>query len=191
MVKKPLEYGRHRLDPRVGKIPWRREWILTAVFWPGEFHGLYCPWGHKESDRTVRLSLSLSITKGTRERQGGHVTWHSVASEMTRWTALTGHQSLPPVRTWGPLATRWQSVQRTLLPFCRRTDWGAERRQCALSYSLMLAKGIIRSTNHLFLLFFILISASQVLQPHYLNLTGPPPPKSPHPMSKAHCCQRP
>ena len=30
----------------------------TSVFWPGEFHGLYSPWGHKESDTTERLSLS-------------------------------------------------------------------------------------------------------------------------------------
>ena len=29
----------------------------TPVFWPGEFHGLYSPWGHKESDMTERLSL--------------------------------------------------------------------------------------------------------------------------------------
>ena len=34
----------------------------TPVFWPGEFHGLYSPWGHKESDTTERLSLSLGIT---------------------------------------------------------------------------------------------------------------------------------
>ena len=26
-------------------------------FWPGEFHGLYSPWGHKESDMTEQLSL--------------------------------------------------------------------------------------------------------------------------------------
>ena len=44
----------------VGKIPWRRERQPTAVFWPGEFHGLYSPWGHKESDTTERLSLSLN-----------------------------------------------------------------------------------------------------------------------------------
>ena len=25
--------------------PWRREWLPTPVFWPGEFHGLYSPWG--------------------------------------------------------------------------------------------------------------------------------------------------
>ena len=29
-----------------------------AVFWPGEFHGLYSLWDHKESDTTERLSLT-------------------------------------------------------------------------------------------------------------------------------------
>ena len=32
----------------------------TPVFWPGEFHGLYSPGGHKESDKSECLSLSLS-----------------------------------------------------------------------------------------------------------------------------------
>ena len=45
-------------NPWVGKIPWRREQQPTPVFWPGEFHGLYNPWGHKESDMTEELSLS-------------------------------------------------------------------------------------------------------------------------------------
>ena len=36
--------------PWLGRIPWRRERLLTPVFWPGEFHGI--PWGHKESDMT-------------------------------------------------------------------------------------------------------------------------------------------
>ena len=31
----------------VGKIPWRRERLPTPVFWPGEFHGLYRPWGRR------------------------------------------------------------------------------------------------------------------------------------------------
>ena len=46
-------------DPWVGKMPWRREWLPTPVFWPGEVHGLYNPWGHKELDMTERLSLTL------------------------------------------------------------------------------------------------------------------------------------
>ena len=28
------------------------------VLWPGEFHGLYSPWGRKELDTTEQLSLS-------------------------------------------------------------------------------------------------------------------------------------
>ena len=44
-----------------GKIPWRREKLPTPVLWPREFHGLYNLWGHKESDTTERLSLSLCI----------------------------------------------------------------------------------------------------------------------------------
>ena len=44
--------------PCVGKIPWRRERLPTLVFWPGEFHGRYNPWGRKESDTTELLSLS-------------------------------------------------------------------------------------------------------------------------------------
>ena len=32
----------------------------TPVFWPGEFHGLYSPWGHKKLDMSERVSLSIS-----------------------------------------------------------------------------------------------------------------------------------
>ena len=42
----------------VGKIPWGWEWLPMPVFRPGEVHGRYSPWGRKESDMTVHLSLS-------------------------------------------------------------------------------------------------------------------------------------
>ena len=48
-------------DTWVEKIPWRREGLLTPVFWTGEFHGLCSPWGHKELDTTEWLSLSLLL----------------------------------------------------------------------------------------------------------------------------------
>ena len=51
-----------QFDSWVGKICWRRDSLPTPVFWPGEFHGLYSPWGCKESDTMERLSLSLSFT---------------------------------------------------------------------------------------------------------------------------------
>ena len=47
-------------NPWVGKIPWRREWLPTPVIWPGEFHGLYSPWGRKELDTAECLSLCTS-----------------------------------------------------------------------------------------------------------------------------------
>ena len=53
------------LDPWVRTIPW----LPTPVFWPGEFHGLYSPWGCKESDTTERLSLSLFPSSGEKSRK--------------------------------------------------------------------------------------------------------------------------
>ena len=40
-------------------MPWRRERPPTPVFWPGEFHGLYSPWGPKESGMTEMKADSL------------------------------------------------------------------------------------------------------------------------------------
>ena len=34
----------------------------TGTFWPGEFHGLYSPWGRKESDMTERLSRHFTFS---------------------------------------------------------------------------------------------------------------------------------
>ena len=57
---------RPRFDPWGRKILWRREWLPTPVFLPGEFHEQrslvgYSPWGHKESDMTEWLTLSISL----------------------------------------------------------------------------------------------------------------------------------
>ena len=64
-----------------------------AVFWPGEFHGQYSPWGCKESDTTERLSLTRFVTAF--QPRSNHLiswlcsTWHfsSLTSDWTR--ALT------------------------------------------------------------------------------------------------------
>ena len=64
-------------NPWVGKIPWRRERLSTPLFWPGEFLGLYGPWGHKELDTTERLSLTHSKRKGVCWKDGyqtAHIT---------------------------------------------------------------------------------------------------------------------
>ena len=56
----PVMWETFGFDPWDGKIPWRKEQLPTPVFWPREFHGLYGPWGCKESDKTEQLSLSLT-----------------------------------------------------------------------------------------------------------------------------------
>ena len=50
-------------NPRVRKIPWKREWKPTPVFLPRELRGQrslvgYSPWDCKESDTTERLTHS-------------------------------------------------------------------------------------------------------------------------------------
>ena len=39
MAKNLPQCWRRGSDPWFGKIPWRREWLSTVVFLPGEFHG--------------------------------------------------------------------------------------------------------------------------------------------------------
>jgi len=52
-VKNLLQCMRLRFNPWVRKISWKREWLSTPVFLPGEFYGQrslvgYSPWGCKE-----------------------------------------------------------------------------------------------------------------------------------------------
>ena len=44
--------------PGLGRSPREGKGYPLQLFWPGEFAGLYSPWGPKESDMTERLSLS-------------------------------------------------------------------------------------------------------------------------------------
>ena len=59
-VKRLSAVLKTRVDPSVGKIPWRRKWQPTPVLLPGKSHGqrsLVGPWGGKDSDTTKRLYL--------------------------------------------------------------------------------------------------------------------------------------
>ena len=60
------QYRRCRFDSWVRKIPWRRTWQPTSVFFPGKFHGQrrvasYSPCGRKESDTTERFKQQLPV----------------------------------------------------------------------------------------------------------------------------------
>ena len=61
-----LQCWRPGLDPWIGKIPWRREWLPTPVFWPGEFHGQrsragYSPWGRKHDWVTFTFTFFSTV----------------------------------------------------------------------------------------------------------------------------------
>ena len=84
-------HKRHRFDPWAGKMPWRREQLPTPVFWPGEFHGVYSPWGCKESNTTEQLSLHFqySCLENSTDRGAWQATVHRVAGSDT--TETTQH----------------------------------------------------------------------------------------------------
>ena len=61
-----LQCRRPKFDPWVRKIPWRRAWQPTPVFFPGEPRGQrslggFSPWDSKESDLTGRRTLLLLL----------------------------------------------------------------------------------------------------------------------------------
>ena len=57
MVKNLPAMQECRFDPWVRKIPWKKKWLQTSVFLPGDFHRQrrlvgYSSWGHKKLDQT-------------------------------------------------------------------------------------------------------------------------------------------
>ena len=57
-------------DPWVRKIPWKREWLLSPVFFPAEFHGQrslagFHPRGHTAWGMGDRPTRHLSRTQHT------------------------------------------------------------------------------------------------------------------------------
>ena len=63
-----LQCRRYRFNPWVEKIPWRREWLPTPVFLPGEFQGQRSLVGYivhgviKESDMTEQHTHVCAYT---------------------------------------------------------------------------------------------------------------------------------
>ena len=111
-------------NPWVRKLPWRREWLSTPVFLPGEFHGQrslagYSPWGHKESDTTELLTITLGgpqwrlhITASPYE--GARVVkilWYRLQLDnLTKWNLNRGSMFLkfifkPPIILWQTFST--------------------------------------------------------------------------------------
>ena len=80
--------------PWLGKIPWRRKWLSTSAFLPGEVQGQrslvsYSPWGGKELDTTeqhththtcIIKGRNLSVSK-EREKVTSNTGWSGHAGD--------------------------------------------------------------------------------------------------------------
>ena len=78
--------------------PWRRKWLPTPVFLPGEFRGQrslvgYSPWGHKESDKTERLTHTF------------HLEWKCLFTRPHNLTASSLGRAIAVWYVWCPWAT--------------------------------------------------------------------------------------
>ena len=105
----------------VEKIPWRRAWQPTPVFFPGEFHGQrslagYSPWGHRESDMTKRLTLLSHCPPAS------HPSFHS-SSVLNTLLCFLPYLSPQPCQV-GPIAVltltllqRWTWVGHSALDY--------------------------------------------------------------------------
>ena len=77
---------------KLGRSPGEGKGYSTPDFWPGEFHGLYSPWGHKKSDTTERLSLNtIYMLLYTCEQAPfqEHVRKSNKSSLMSEWKSLS------------------------------------------------------------------------------------------------------
>ena len=54
--------------PGLGWSPGEGKRLCASVFCPGEFHGLYSSWCHKESDTTEWISLSVTTSPDSEVR---------------------------------------------------------------------------------------------------------------------------
>ena len=76
---------RHRFDPWVRKIPWRKVWQPTPVFLSGEWHGErsltgYGPWGHKVWDMTEVTQHSTQVCENKLTKK-----WLEVNRNPNKW----------------------------------------------------------------------------------------------------------
>ena len=120
-----------RVDPWIGKIPWRRKWQPSPVFLPGKSHGErslagYSPWGHKEWDTTWARNTSTHTHTHTRNHifcirsaTDGHLGCFHIFSLTSNDAMNSGCRYLFKIMILFPL----EFLDRTLVLFL--IFWGA------------------------------------------------------------------
>ena len=80
---------KHRFNPWVGNIPWRRKWWPTPVFLPGESHGQrspvsYSAWECRESWAWLKW-LSMSMYRVNNNKEYHLLSIYTVTATETQW----------------------------------------------------------------------------------------------------------
>ena len=104
-------------------IPWRKKWLPTPVFLPGEFYGQrslvgYNPWGCKESNMTERLTVSLLYCnlQGSGQSSVPYTSvQHTVYTHLFSLLIMLSHPQTQPPTTWN-LPTRIQLAIQITVP---------------------------------------------------------------------------
>ena len=82
-------------------MPWSRERLPTPVFWPGEIHGLYSPWGRRLGHNWVTFTYPLSWWC--------HPTIISSATHFSTWPSIFPRISI--ISSESALHIRWPKYQ--------------------------------------------------------------------------------
>ena len=124
------------------------EQLPSPVFWPGEFHRLYSPWGHKELDMNERPNTAQHDVSKIRS-QGWESESCSVKSDSLQPNRLQPTRLLCPwgfsrQKYWSGLHFIFQGILNPGLPHCGRILYHLGHHGCPLIH---LARYII--TMHL------------------------------------------
>ena len=106
---------RHKFNPWVRKIPWRRAWQPTPVLLPGEYHRQmslagYSPEGCKESDTTLETQHACN------HNQDGQPTCHCVCLVTQLCLTLCGP---PPVSSIHEKILQQRIQDQIAIPFSK------------------------------------------------------------------------
>ena len=99
---------RHKFNPWVGKICWRKKWQPTAAFLPGKSHGQrsltgYSPWGCKELDTTESVCTCAHARTHTHTHTNIHTHTHTHTDTHTHTHTHTLLLTSPECPSpWGP-----------------------------------------------------------------------------------------
>ena len=119
-----LPCRRPGLYPWVGKIPWKRERLPTPLDWPGEFHGLYSPWGLKEPDTTERLNFQFQAKGGIQDTVVINYNQHK-------------HRGKQVVQGSNPDSTTFRLSKLWSFPMGQLLAWGGQRTGVSASASVL------------------------------------------------------